>query len=216
MSKPIFIPEIVSPEDYNGESEIIITAKTEKQKRLWCESLPKIHQIKSLSTNFRIKEDLFEAICQMKNLEILYLETMLPTIEGIERLTGLRELYLYYSPKLTDIAPVGKMVWLQKLGIHLPKITDYSALASLVNLTDLELDGPMDGKQKLDNIHFVKNMHQLRYLSLTSTQMKDKNFDAILHLKKLETLDISWNYPKEEFEKLRSLPNLKNCPPLCL
>lgn len=208
------IAHIITPDDYKGEAEIVIAAKTDKQKREWREALPGMVGIERLDTAFRIKADLFDVICQMPQLRVLYLETLLPSLEGIERMTGLRELHLAYSPKLTDIAPVGKMVWLQALSIQLPKITDYAALASLVQLRSLAIDRAMDGSQKMDNIHFVKNMRELRSLSLTSMKMRDKNFDALLHLQNLEILDISWKYPAAEFEKQRALPKLKNCPQL--
>ncbi|MFJ1472857.1 hypothetical protein ACILE9_01165 [Capnocytophaga cynodegmi] len=204
-------PEYQLPEQYQGETKIAIKCSTEKQKRLWAEALLQMTSLKTLYFEFGIKEELFKTVCQMYWLDTLFLQTRLTSLEGIEKITNLRELALYSSPKLENIDPIGKMVGLKILGIELPKITDYSALATLVNLEELSLDGGMDRYQKLDNIHFVKNMKKLKKLSLTSTRMADKNFDAMTELTALETLDISWNYPVEEFEKLRILPNLKQC-----
>ena len=204
-------PEYQLPEQYQGEKEIAIKCTTEKQKRLWAGALLQMMDLKTIFFEFGIKEALFEAVCQMYWLDKLYLQTRLSSLEGIERMTHLQELFLFSSPKLENIDPIGKMTQLKILGIELPKITDYSALAPLVNLEELQLDGGMDRYQKLDNIHFVKNMKKLKKLSLTSTRMTDKNFDALTELIALQTLDISLNYPAEEFEKLRSLPNLKDC-----
>ncbi len=208
------LPVYQSPEHYQGEKILLIKPETQKQQRLWKEALPTLKNMEHLSCFFAIKEDLFEVISGLDHLKELYFQTRMPRLDGIERMTNLEALSISLAPKLENIDPIGKMVWLKELGLELLKITDYSALATLVNLEELSLDGGMDRYQKLDNIHFVKNMKKLKILSLTSTQMTDKNFDAMTHLVSLETLDISWNYPKEEFEKLRVLPNLKKCDPL--
>ncbi|MDO4229261.1 MAG: hypothetical protein Q4C98_05555 [Capnocytophaga sp.] len=208
------IPLYQSPEDYQGEKKIIIKPTTEKQKRLWKETLPELKSIEDLSCFFAIKEDLFDVICGLEHLKQLYFQTRMTSIEGIEKLKNLTGFHISNAPKLESIEPIGKMIWLKELTIELPKITDYSALATLVNLEELHLDGGIDRYQKLDNILFVKNMKKLKILTLTSTRMTDKNFDALTHLVSLEELRISWNYPTEEFEKLRVLPNLKICDPL--
>lgn len=208
------LPVYQSPEHYQGEKILLIKPETQKQQRLWKEALPTLKTVEHLSCLFAIKEDLFEVICGLNHLKELYFQTRMTNLDGIERMTNLEALSISLAPKLENIDPIGKMVWLKELGLELPKITDYSALATLVNLEELSLDGGIDRYQKLDNIHFVKNMKKLKLLSLTSTRMTDKNFDAMTHLVSLETLHISWNYPKEEFEKLRVLPNLKECSPL--
>lgn len=204
-------PLYQSPEEYQGEKKILIKPETQKQQRLWKEALPTLKNIECLSCLFAIKEDFFEVICTLDNLKYLYFQTRMISLDGIERMKNLEALDIALAPKLENIDPIGKMVWLKELGLELPKITDYSALATLMNLEELSLDGGMDRDQKLDNIHFVKNMKKLKILSLTSTRMTDKNFDAMMHLTSLEELHISWNYPSEEFEKLRVLPNLKEC-----
>jgi hypothetical protein len=48
-----------------------------------------------------------------------------------------------------------------------------------------------------------------RFLTLINTRLTDKSFDPILNLMNLERFDSSWNYPESEFEKLKSLPNLR-------
>lgn len=208
------IPVYKTPADYQGERKIMLKPETEKQKRLWKETLPELKNIEILLCQFGIKEDLFEVICGLDHLKELSFFTKMTSLEGIERMKSLESFCIFSSPNLENINPIGKMLWLKKLKLELSKITDYSALATLVNLEELYLDGGMDRYQKLDNVHFVKNMKKLKILSLTSTRMTDKNFDAITHLTALETLHISWNYPAEEFEKLRVLPNLKHCDPL--
>lgn len=57
------IAHIITPDDCKGEAEIVIAAKTDKQKRQWCEALPGMVGIDRLATAFRIKADLFDAIC---------------------------------------------------------------------------------------------------------------------------------------------------------
>lgn len=205
------IPVYKTPEDYQGERKIIIKPETQKQKRLWKEALPELKNIEALLCQFGIKEDFFEVIVGLDHLKEWSFPTQMPHIEGIERMKNLERLRIFSSPKLENISPIGKMVHLKELGLELAKITDYSALASLINLEKLYLDGDMYRYQRLDNIHFVKEMKKLKVLSLTSTRMTDKNFDAMTHLISLEELRISLNYPTEEFEKLRALPHLKQC-----
>ncbi|MBJ7428026.1 MAG: hypothetical protein JHD28_03585 [Bacteroidia bacterium] len=92
---------------------------------------------------------------------------------------------------------------------QLNKIIDFSVIGNLTQLEGLGLNGSIWTAQKLDNIEFISSLQQLRYLTLTSTQIKQKSFDPLLKLQQLERFDCSWNYPEKEFEKLKNIRTLK-------
>jgi hypothetical protein len=52
-------------------------------------------------------------------------------------------------------------------------------------------------------------LFNLKYLTLTNSRIQDKSFDPLLKLVELVRFNSSWNYPEAEFDKLKSLPNLK-------
>jgi hypothetical protein len=92
---------------------------------------------------------------------------------------------------------------------QLNKISNFSVLSKLTNLEGLGIDGSMWTAQKIDSLKPLANLRNLKYLSLINTRTKDKSFDPLLNLTKLVFFQSSWNYPESEFEKLKSLPNLK-------
>jgi len=89
------------------------------------------------------------------------------------------------------------------------KITDFSPIFNLTQLNGLGLDGGMWTAQKIDSLKSIEKLEGLFYLTLTNTRIIDKSFDPIKLLKNLIRFNSSWNYPKSEFAKLKTMPNLK-------
>jgi hypothetical protein len=114
------------------------------------------------------------------------------------------------STQVESIEPLARMTNLLTLSLEsLKRIQDYSPLEPLVDLQGLSIDGSMWTTQKIKDLEFVKPLKELRFLTLINTRLIDKSFDPILNLANLERFDSSWNYPESEFEKLKSLPNLR-------
>ena len=92
------------------------------------------------------------------------------SIEDISHLSKLEELYLLYEDKVDDLTPIGNI----------------SSLRYLL----------LSGMYHVDSIDFISNMRELEELYLYGMNMSDIGFVA--PLKNLRSLDISYNYGRDE------------------
>ncbi|MCO5948286.1 hypothetical protein [Mucilaginibacter flavidus] len=70
------------------------TGTSEKRRkeieRKWIDTLPQLAKVKALSVRHRVKQEFFEAICQMPNLERLFFWSS--TVEDISSIAKLNKL----------------------------------------------------------------------------------------------------------------------------
>ena len=177
----------------------------------WCAELPKLDEVKYLWFVSRVNQKMFDAACKMPNLEGMVIKwSGIKNIDGLRNAKKLRHLWLGSSSQVESIDVLGEMNRLTTLALEqLNKISDFSVLSKLTNLEGLSINGGMWTAQKIDTLKPLANLRKLKYLTLINTRLKDKSFDPILNLTELVSFDSSWNYPEAEFEKLKSLPNLK-------
>lgn len=214
------------PEDYRpGEKlKLLITQLTYAitkrdfnagdQKKLvesWCKKLKTLPEVKYLWLPSRVSQEIFDSICEMENLEGLWIKwSAIKSVSNIRKLKKLAHLYLGASAQVVDIGAIGEMKNLVTLEIEqLSKISNFACLGNLDQLRGLGIEGSMWKTQTIDDLKFLASLGKLKYLSLINTQLKDSSFDPIIKLKELERFDCSTNYPAKEFEKLKSLENLK-------
>jgi len=177
----------------------------------WCAELPNLKEVKYLAFVSRVNQKMFDAACHMPNLKGLYIKwSGIKNIDALRIPKKLRHLWLGGSSQVESIDVLGELTSLITLELQqLNKISDFSVLSKLTDLEGLGIDGSMWTAQKIDTLKPLTNLRKLKYLTLISTQLKDKSFDPLLNLTELVYLQSSWNYPEAEFEKLRSLPKLK-------
>ena len=182
-----------------------------KLLKLWFNELPKLTTVKYLWFCSRVNQEMFEAACEMKNLEGLYIKwSGIKQLDSLAKLKNLRHLHIGSSAQVESIQVFNDINWLTTLNLEqLNKVTDFNDISGMTNLKGLGVDGSIWTAQKIDTLRPIGHLRQLKYLTLTNTRTKDKSSDPILNLKELIRFNSSWNYPKTEFEKLKSLPNLK-------
>jgi|JI10StandDraft_1071094.scaffolds.fasta_scaffold214317_1 hypothetical protein len=188
--------------------------KTGDQKKLlqfWCNEMPKLTTVKYLWFCSRVNQEMFEAACDMDNLEGLYIKwSGIKKIDSLLKLKNLKHLHIGSSGQVENIRVFRDINWLTTLSLEqLNNVTDFSDIAGMTNLQGLGIDGSIWTAQKIDTLQPIGQLRGLKYLTLTNTRTKDKSFDPILNLKELVRFNSSWNYPVTEFEKLKGLPNLK-------
>ena len=188
--------------------------KTGDQKKLlqfWCNEMPKLTTVKYLWLCSRVNQEMFEAACDMDNLEGLYIKwSGIKKIDSLLKLKNLKHLHIGSSGQVENIRVFRDINWLTTLSLEqLNNVTDFSDIAGMTNLQGLGIDGSIWTAQKIDTLQPIGQLRGLKYLTLTNTRTKDKSFDPILNLKELVRFNSSWNYPVTEFEKLKGLPNLK-------
>ncbi len=179
--------------------------------KLWCNELPRLTSVKYLWFHSRVNQEMFEAACDMENLEGLYIKwSGIKRLDSLVKLKNLRHLHIGSSGQIEHIRVFRNINWLTTLNLQqLNKVTAFDDIANLVDLQGLGVDGSMWGTQEINTLVPIGQLTGLKYLTLTSTKIKDKSFDPISNLKGLVRFDSSWNYPETEFEKLKVLPNLK-------
>jgi len=177
----------------------------------WCAELPYLEEVKYLWFVSRVNQQMFDAACRVPNLERLFIKwSGVKNIDALRFATKLQHLHLGSSSQVENIDILGEMCTLLTLDLQqLNKISDFSVLSVLTSLEGLGINGSMWTTQKIDTLTPLSNLTNLKYLTLINTQLKEKSFDPILNLTEMVRFDSSWNYPEEEFEKLKSLPKLK-------
>lgn len=117
---------------------------------------------------------------------------------GLENLTNLRELYLFYS-KIKEINGIGNLRNLTYLSIPDSQITEINGLEELNNLRKLELEG-----SQITQIKGLNNLKKLKFLYLSANKITEiKGLDSLV---KLETLWLDRN----SITELKGLENLRN------
>lgn len=217
---PNFPPEsIIQLDEYNPKENLTLfitqtNLKSTLQNKLikdWCKKLPEMHEVKYLWFTSRVNQKMFDATCEMKNIEGLWIKwSGIKSIDNIENLKNLKHLHIGSSGQIESIEILKKLKSLETLELEqLNKISDFSIISELTHLEGLGIDGSIWTAQKIDTLKPIENLANLKYLTTTNSKIKDKSFDPILRLNNLVRFNCSWNYPETEFEKLKNIPNLK-------
>lgn len=191
-----------------------LMVRPQEQKKIvqkWCAELPNLNAVEYLWFTSRVSQEMFEVACQMENLKGLFIKwSGIKNIDSIVKLKHLKHLHIGSSSQIENIKVFININSLETLELeNIKKVQDFSDLAGMTNLVELGIDGGMWQAQKIQSLKPIENLVNLKRLSLTNTQILDGSFDPILKLKNLVGFYCSWNNPVSEFEKLKTLPNLK-------
>jgi len=219
--RPGFPPEAISdPSEWSGQPYVhVICTQTglppRQQKQLvkkWCDALPSMTAVKILWFGSRVSQELFDAACEMPNIESLYLKwNGVKDLSPIASLERLRHLHLGASTSVQSLIPLaglGSLQWLQ-----IESSLRHFSLEPLQGLSHLEGLGflGVEGKQhSLPSLAPLSALQQLRWLHLGSVHVSDGSLRPLAALKKLEWLGIGNFFELEEFAWLSTrLPSTK-------
>jgi Leucine-rich repeat (LRR) protein len=173
----------------------------------WIEVLPKLKKVKSLSVRHRVKQDFFDAICNMPNLEsLIFWSSNVEDISNIIKLTKLKHLKLWSFSQLTDISPIKALTGLTKLSIdNCFKVKNYEVIGKMTQLKGLELCGNSFAPRNLqiNSLKPFEALKNLKHLDLSSASVTDKSYESILELINLERFDITVTIPKDIRERIK-------------
>ena len=192
--------------------------KPTEQKRLiksWVSFLPTCDNLEFLWFTTHTTQELFDAASKLDNLVGLYIKwSGIKSLDRITNLKNLKYLRIGSSAKVESIEPLRQMTNLEVLEIeNFKNISDFSALKDLTNLKFLEIKGGMYTKQRVDSFEPLSSLTNLIHLSTAMISCPDKGIDHILKLKKLQTLNWSFDLSTADMNKLKKeLPNLKHLP----
>lgn len=203
-------------------------SRTELENK-WLNVLPNLNSVRTLFVRHKVNQDFFEAICQMKNLEKLFIwSSTVENISHISKLKKLEQLTLASFSKLIDITPLVSLEKLKLLSISNSfKIQNYCALELMHQLIGLSLNGDVFAPKNLriPTLKKLCNLKKLRHLDLSITSVIDKSYSDILGFESLERFDTTaiiskpirdlimknhknlkagfftdWDYEKKEFQ----------------
>lgn len=126
----------------------------------------KLKKLEVLSVTGDIKhKTIAEISCSRKMKDLTLCQSVIESLKGIENLDELQSLYLSCNRLLSDISFLKyNSNTLRSLVIEgSPRILDFSCLDELTSLEHLSLFG----KNKLDNLDFLKNMKRLKTFSFS-------------------------------------------------
>lgn len=106
--------------------------------------------------------------------------TRLADATALSAVSALRLLSVVSCPKLRDIAPVG----------------------DLVNLEILDLGGGMWNTFRIATLAPVRRLEQLRFVALKAIRVEDESLAPLAGLRRLERLELSNQFPTEEYARL--------------
>lgn len=158
--------------------------------------------MKFLWFHSKVSQRLFDAACEMRGLEGLYVKwSSIDSIENLPKLRQLKYLYIGSSPGIVSIAPLTHMLNLRWLELeNLKKISDFSPLTALTSLTGLAITGSMWSKQKIETLKPISTLRSLTWLAVDKAS--DESLKPLANLTALEWLGLPNRYPMEEFAHL--------------
>lgn len=174
----------------------------------WIRTLPKLKNVKALSVRHRVKEEFFDAICEMPGLEKLaFWTSTVEDISGISKLSKLANLRLWSFSRLKDISPLMSLKKLKVLSIdNCFKIENYDLLGQMTQLVGLQLCGDSFAPRNLriNSLKPFETLVNLKHLDLSSVSVIDKSYDSVLQMKNLERFDLLAKMPPEMRNKIKA------------
>lgn len=131
--------------------------------------------------------------------------SLISTLKKVEILS------LTWNTKAKSLWDITKNLLLKSLFIEdFSKLSSLSSLNNNLGLEYLNLSGGMWNSLKLDNLNDLSKLNNLKYLGLSNINTKDESLEPVAFLKNLQILEISNQFPTEEYARLSVLlPNTK-------
>ena len=151
--------------------------------REWIEFLSaNTKALKALHFNSRVSQVLFDAACCQEELEELRFKWgVYSNLSALENLHKLRYLYIGQGSSVRNIKILGLLKNLVVLHLDaFKRIDDYSPLITLDNLEQLVINGPTLGLTPIKDLDFLRNMPNLRSISLSNVNIIKKYTDKEL------------------------------------
>jgi hypothetical protein len=154
----------------------------------------------------------------LPRIDLLYLHVHgmrvadLRPMEGLSRLQGLE---IHRNARVADLSFLEGLTHLRLLAlVGCSKVRELGPVSALTDLEILDLAGGMWGTLSLPTLEPIRQLRKLRGLSLKSIRVADESLEPLAGLTRLEQLELSNQFPTEEFARLSAaFPHLA-CPQL--
>lgn len=209
---------IRDPEQWEGGERLSLAVtqtdlKPAEQKKLvqrWCELLPTLKDVRFLWFHSRVSPELFEAACQLPNLEGLYVKwSGIKDFTPITKLAGtLRYLHMGSSPSLEPLDVLSELPLLEWLELeNVRAAAQLEFVSTLKSLRGLGLHGDTNSLKalKVASLSPLAGLDKLTWLSLSALRSEDESLAILATLPSLRYLLINNHFPWQEYAKLAGL-----------
>jgi hypothetical protein len=182
--------------------------KTKKEiDNSWFNNLHRLYRLKKLTIHHRLKQDFFDLVCQIHNLEqLFFFSSSVEDISNIKKLIKLQRLNLHSFTRLTDISPLLSLSNLQVLSIENSfQVNNYEIIGELTGLVGLQLCGDTFAPKKLmlKSLKPYVGLKRLKHLDISSASVVDKSYECFLEMTSLERLDFLARMPSNIRETIK-------------
>lgn len=124
-------------------------------------------------------------------------------LSPLGRLQQLQALEIRWNTKVSDISFLHNLTGLRLFALyHCPKVHDIGPISALRSLEVLDLFGGMWSTFKPDTLKPLENLEKLWGLSLKAIRVGDQSLEPVANLKQLRYLELSNQFPTEEYARL--------------
>lgn len=200
--QPKIINDLKTLED--TPDELAINGKTKNLEKL--ASFPKINKL----WIFTVNQKQFETILNYIKPKILYIyEMRVENLSSLEKLTDIEEIHMCWNTKATTLWDLTHNIKLISLSIEdFSKLDNVAPLKHSENLKKLNLSGGIWKSLNIDTLEPLKYLSNLKDLTLMNIRVKDESLKPLSCLHQLQELNISNQFPTEEYARLSII--LKN------
>lgn len=139
--------------------------------------------------------------CKATDLRLYHL--MVRFLDGIERLHGTTKLRAEWANKVSDLAPIFRMTWLESLFLSdFPLVREIEGIEGLTALTELHLSGNRGSLRpplRISSIKPIATLSKLRKLTLENVRLGDADISCISSLPALTDLCLPYKFDRTQF-----------------
>lgn len=151
-----------------------------------------------------VRQGEFERIAEFMNPASLVVHDMkVQDLSPLELMSRIQRLALNWNTKASDIGSLAKLKNLTVLSLmDFPKLSRLDSLARCEKLEMLELGGGVWKTLRVVTLEPLRSLRALKYLSLTNIKVEDDSLHPLSDLKNLQELNLSNQFPTEEYARL--------------
>ncbi|PEN53774.1 internalin [Bacillus toyonensis] len=153
---------------------------------------------------FAVNQKQFDKIMTYVNPEVLYVyEMRVENLSKLQEMSNLRALYLCWNTKNTNLWDLRYNKNLSYLLIEdFSKLEDLTPIKDGQNLEGLYLGGGIVKALNVKTLDPIGELVQLNALTLMNIKVKDLSLEPLMNLEGLKQLNLSNQFPMEEYAKL--------------
>lgn len=202
--QPEFVNDLADVDE--NSTELLIRGKTKNIERL--KSFSNLTKL----WIYKVNQKEFNTILSLVNPKMLHMyELRVEDLSIISSLKDVEVLALEWNTKAQSLWDLSKNTFLKSLSItDFSKLNDIAPLQKNTGLELLQLSGGIWNSLNLNTLQPLRYLKNLKYLGLSNIKVKDESLEPISELEGLKELEISNQFPTEEYARLSvTLPNTK-------